>query len=177
MDLAPFPVVDFSKRQVFIDYLLFYYALIVASGPLLEAAIAEIEDGPVREYYRKHWAEEKDHADWLGDDLASVEIAPKLNWHAARLAGTQYYLIEHVSPISLLGYMWALESRPMALEHVDRLEVKYGKALCRTLRFHAIHDVDHREDINEIIDILTANQQRLVIENAKQTALSLTEGF
>lgn len=178
MDLAPLPIRDLSNRKVFVDYLLFYRSLMVASGPLLKAAIEELPAGEIKDYYIKHYSEEHEHAAWLEADLVNAGVTPtEINWHAAELAGTQYYLIKHMSPIMLLGYMYALESRPMSLTDVARLESWHGPELCRTVRFHAIHDVDHRNDIIKIISKLPIRDKQLIAENAKRTAMSLAEGF
>jgi hypothetical protein len=178
LDLAPLPFVDFNNRENFIHYLLFYHAIMTASGPLLKAATARLPKGVVRAYYIHHYEEEYRHAKWLAEDLASADVViPRVNWRAASLAGTQYYLINHVSPIALLGYMIALESRPMPLKGVAALERCYGEALCRTLRFHAAHDVDHSADLFRIVGQLTANNLKLVTDNAVHTAQVLSEGF
>ena len=164
----------YEDRQALINYLCFIHGIIRASEALLEHAISKLEDGPVRRYYVAHLREERGHAAWLADDLASVGVQPGLNWKAARLAGSQVYLIEYVSPVALLGYMAALEGQSTSLATIEALEIVHGKTLLRTARYHAEHDPAHWEDLAVVIFSLPEHQQQLIWENAKQTLEQLT---
>jgi hypothetical protein len=150
------------------------YGVILASESLLAKAVCQTT-GPVWDYYVKHFDEERNHVTWLAADLHTVGVIPPLvHWRAARLAGTQFYLIEHVSPVALLGYMAALECRPMALVDVERLEDWHGKPLLRTLRYHAEHDTQHGPEILALIETLSGQDRDLVLNNAAHTAWLLS---
>ena len=86
------------------------------------------------------------------------------------MAGSQYYLIYHVDPAALLGYMAALECFPMPLEQVEALERAHGADLCRTLRYHAAHDIEHGSGVLEQIDKLDARRFQIAMDSAMQTA-------
>jgi hypothetical protein len=171
----PLPILDFRSRKVLIEHLRFLYGIIVASESLLIRAL-EKESLPhkLRTYYGHHLREERDHADWLREDLAGPEIPP-VNWRAAKIAGMQYYLIEHVSPVALLGYMATLECRPMKMAAIEKLEHWHGKSIMRTWRYHAEHDIAHGQDILKLIDTLDPVDKSLVLANAAHTAQMLSE--
>lgn len=123
----------------------FVYRLMVAAEPLLERAIAKA-DGDLRTYLAHHLEEERGHIGILAADLARLDVAPIPRFHLAELmAGGQYYLIEHEHPAALLGYMAALEGRPLPLGDVDTLEAQFGPL--NALRLHAEHDPQHLEDL------------------------------
>ena len=164
---------DLSDPRIFLKNLVFLHNVIAASEHLLEVAITRAKGG-LLEYYRAHLEEERQHEKWLAQDLesAGIDVATlPISPEAVAMAGSQYYLIYHVDPVALLGYMAVLECFPLSDEHMEALESIHGKALCRTLRFHAVHDVDHGADVLAMIDRLSAKQFQLVLENAVQTAL------
>lgn len=167
----PLPQLDIHNKQIFIGNLLFVHSLMLASESLLEEALKQDLPDNLRAYFTEHLAEERNHAIWLQADLKSLGVEPKLDWTAAQIAGTQYYLIKHVDPKALLGYMAALECRPMSLEHVEYLESLYGQEAMRCMRYHAMHDQDHGKELLEFID--TFDDQDLISRNAELTAAVL----
>jgi hypothetical protein len=141
-----------ETRAQFVAFLKFAHGLMRASGPLLELAI-ERSTGALREYYAAHLAEEKDHAAWLAEDMDLLGEAPaKIDHAAAATAGAQYYYLQHVGPHALLGYMAALEFRPMPLANVEALEKVFGVLPLRTVRYHAEHDREHSKELASVID-------------------------
>lgn len=179
--LAKAPPVDLTDRRVLLANLVFIYHVIKASENLLVVAASRTEPGTrLHQYFERHRAEEVNHDKWLAEDLTSAGInvaSTLIPRQAVELAGTQYYLIHHVDPAALLGYMAVLEGFPHPIDAVERLEEIHGKELLRTLRHHAIHDVDHRRDLNETINGLTERQKALVFESAIQTACYLASAI
>ena len=174
----PFPQYDFTKRESLTNNLLFIYGLIIASEPLLETAIQKTPYGELRSYYERHLEEEKGHATWLLFDLQSIDVDPPLvDWGAAQIAGMQYYLINHVSTQALLGYIAALECRPASMELVDELESIHGKQACRTLRYHAEHDLEHGKALLAFIDQLPNANLELIAKNAAWTAWAIRQAL
>ena len=164
--------VNLNEPLTFLRNLVFLHNVIAASENLLEIAITRAE-GSLRDYYAAHLEEERQHEKWLADDLksAGIDVATlPISPEAVAMAGSQYYLIYHVDPAALLGYMAVLECFPLSAEHMDALEAVHGKDICRTLRYHAKNDVDHGADVLAMIDRLPENCFRLVLENAVQTA-------
>ena len=86
------------------------------------------------------------------------------------MVGTQYYLLKHVHPAALLGYMAVVECDPVPEEVVDLLERAHGKDLMRFMRFHALKDLEHRKELFEIID-LTPGQLRRLISDSTENVL------
>ena len=146
------PMPRMEGRAQFVTFLKFIHGLMRASGPLLELA-AEKSSGALREYYEAHLAEEKDHAEWLAKDMELLSEAPaQIDHAAAATAGAQYYYLRHVGPHALLGYIAAMEFRPMPLADVETLEKLYGAPAIRTLRYHATHDPEHAKELARVID-------------------------
>lgn len=147
-------LVDYSSVQTMIASLAFTQQAMMASEGLLVDAIA-LSEGPLRDYFTAHLEEERGHASWLADDLMSAGIDMKtlpLIRRAVEMAGSQYYLIKHASPASLLGYMAVLEGFTSTLEDVERMEAVHGKTLLRTLRYHVENDPEHCKDLFAVID-------------------------
>ena len=166
--------IDFTSQKVFVSNLIFMYQIMIASERLLKEA-ADESDGYLRDYYLRHLEEERGHAEWLSDDLKTVGIDVNgidLLHQAAALAGTQYYLIKLVHPASLLGYMAVLEGNPVGMDFVNQMEYLHGKDLCRTLRYHAENDVEHKKELFAMLDL---SSHPSIMMNANQTALYLNE--
>lgn len=166
--------VDFRKINVILANLTFMHQVMKASIPLMQEAAA-LADKPLRNYLLSHIEEEHGHVEWLGEDLKAYgvnvdEIAPIRR--AVAMAGSQYYLIKHVSPYCLLGYMAVLEGFPVSLDVVDVVEGLHGKQLFRTLRYHCEHDLEHRKELFRFID---ANPQPEIMGSAIQTAIYMNE--
>ncbi|UEP23103.1 iron-containing redox enzyme family protein [Burkholderia ambifaria] len=171
--MAKWPCVDLKNRHVFLSNLVFMHRVIISSEPLLEEALVHAK-GTLHGYLAEHLEEERRHDEWLAEDLASAGIDVsdcQFPSEAVAAAGTQYYLIRHVDPCALLGYMAVLECFPMPLEQLSMLEEIHGKHLCRTLRHHAEHDVSHGADLLAQVDSLNDRQLALVVQNAVQTAI------
>lgn len=164
----PFPILDVYKPQVFIGNMLFVHACMVASESLIEEALKQELPGHLRDYFERHIEEERGHEKWLEEDLKTLGVTPQLDWTAAQIAGTQYYLIKHVDPKALLGYMAALECRPAKLEDIEYLESLYGEKALRCMRFHAIHDQDHGKELLDVIE--SFDDQDIIVRNAELTA-------
>jgi len=155
-----FEINDLKKNLAFV------HQVIVASERLLEEAYTESKDEELKEYFLSHLKEEANHAQWLKEDLAGFSIG--LNATAVSMAGSQYYLIKHVHPACLLGYMLALE-KPIAMELVDELEKTHGKPILRTLRIHAENDPAHYADLLRQIEKQPPELRVLIEQNRAWT--------
>lgn len=167
----PLPVLDLGSKDVFAANMGFLHALMLASEPLIEDVLKRPMSGGLKKFYARHLEEERGHAQWMADDLDSMGVKPALDWRAAQVAGVQYYLVRHAPPEALLGYMAALECRPMPMEMVANLERIHGKAAMRTMRYHAEHDVEHGPALLRAIE--RAEDKTVIIENASLTASML----
>lgn len=154
-----------------LDHLAFWYQVIISSELLLKEAAFLLEEegweGDLKKFYLKHLEDERGHAKWLKEDLGDHPV--ELHFTAAALAGTAYYLVRHLHPVALLGYMLALEGTPIAMEYVEAVEEKHGKAVARTLRLHAEEDPKHFEELRTFP--VPAEWQKLVESTRTQTLL------
>ena len=173
------PVVDLSDRNMIILNLVWIYQVIVASENLMAVALEEAPAAAkvFRNYMTSHLEEERHHANWLNDDLVTAGIdvtALPLHRSAVELAGSQYYLIHHISPAAVLGYMAVLEGFPLPLELLERLESIHGKDMLRCLRYHAENDLEHRKELFSVIDQIN---DPVIYDNAIRTQLLMNEAF
>lgn len=171
---SKYPSVNLLDRNVLLNNFVFLYHAMKASENLLSVATDSTGRGsPLHEYFKAHLQEEQAHDQWLADDLetAGVDvtktIVPRL---AVEMVGSLYYLIYHVDPAALLGYMAVMECFPMPLDVVEQLETAHGKDLTRTLRYHAENDVDHGADLLAVIDSLPEDRRWIVAQSAMQTS-------
>lgn len=166
---------DLHDRKQFVANLRFIYHIIRASETLLRVA-TQCAEGPLQTYYKAHLAEESGHDEWLFRDLQEAgEAVFPIPEAAIELAGAQYFYLLHVSPAALLGYMLLLEGFPLALDRVEELEILHGTSLCRTLHYHAEHDVDHIADLFEVIDAQPDAQKAIIREVALFSAHRLAQ--
>lgn len=177
--LSRAPALDLTNKQTLIGRLVLNYHVMVATGPLLLTAIHSLHtDHPLRGYLERHHLEESEHASWLRDDLESAGIDVYANpppMIAIEIAGSAYYSILHVSPVSLLGYMLTLESVPRNTAMLKTLEELHGKQLLRTVRFHAQVDWKHTAEMITMIDIHTQSRPEDLKFIERQAILTCTQ--
>lgn len=166
------PLVEFSRRETLVRYLTFVYHLIQASENILRVAGFEARLTPDAEllecYTTDHLREERDHAAWLEEDLEG-EPLHVIDTYATACAGSVYYLVQHVSPWALLGYLVVLECTPPPLAFVETMERLHGPDLLRTFRYHAENDPQHGLDVLCLIDEAPTMWQPLIASTALHT--------
>lgn len=170
------PQLCLESRSVFLRNLQCLLTVMQASELLLYLATRSLGDTlpAVRDYYVRHAEEEAGHAKWLQEDIGELHSAT-LPREAIALAGSAYYMVLHVSPVALLGYMAVLECFPMENSQVEFLESLHGKQLLRTIRIHADADKQHGADILTLLDGLPEQYQSCVQEMALITCQLLAE--
>lgn len=158
------------------DLLAFWYQVVVASEPLLVDAIGALGndgwEGDLKAFYEKHLRDEADHSKWLKEDLGDHPII--LHYGAAMLPGMVYYLIRHVHPVALMGYMLALEGNQIDMALVEAMEKEYGKAAIRTLRHHAEEDPGHFEELKAVF---IPDEWKPLVESTRMQTLKLLESL
>jgi hypothetical protein len=161
------------------EYLFATHCIIRASVPLMEAALGRTESmagsDPVAarlaEYLRRHIPEEKQHDEWLLDDLEvlgrarSTVLARPPSPTVAGLVGAQYYWIFHYHPVALLGYIALLEGNPPSLALIEDLIARtgYSRRAFRTLIAHAELDPHHRDELDETLDRLPLTREQTTV--------------
>ena len=155
--------------ELYPEYLVAMHGVIRASVPLMETALArarDLEDDPVAaglaEYLVEHIEEERDHDEWLLEDLEvlgiprSAVLSRPPTPTIAALVGAQYYWTLHHHPVALLGYIALLEGNPPPPALISELMDRTGldpKAF-RTLIAHGELDPHHRDELEERLDSL-----------------------
>jgi pyrroloquinoline quinone (PQQ) biosynthesis protein C len=171
---ADIPAVSIAH---YADYLCMLHQIVRASMPLMELAIRHCDpDNPVHRrlaaYLEEHLDEERGHAELLIEDLRVAGMAPADVLARAplpaivQLVGAQYYWIMHHSPLALLGYMGFLEGQPPTERAIAFWRETSGlpPAAFASLELHARADLEHRRELDRLVDnlALTADQLEIV---------------
>ncbi len=164
---------DFSDRLIYETWLAQAYYFVRHSTPMLALSCGlAIEN---REYNLRcisHLAEEKGHDRMLLNDLkkigSSIENVPEFSSTRA-LYQTQYYWIEHVNPVSFLGYIMVLEGIAV---HCGPRKVEETKSFAGSsfVKLHAQEDLDHFQSALSQLDLMSEKDQRDIVGNAEHTA-------
>jgi heme oxygenase-like protein len=160
-------------------YLVRTHSIIRATEALMEAArdraraLAEADPvaAGVAAYLAKHVEEERDHDDWLLEDLqvlgldGSEVLARVPSPTVARLVGQQYYWALHYHPVALLGYFAFMEGNPPKASFIEDLIVKtgYPREAFRTLFEHGELDQHHRDELDRTIDSLPLSREHEIV--------------
>lgn len=131
------------------------------------------------EYLARHIPEELHHDEWTLEDLEVLgrhrtEVLKRLpSPTTAAMVGAQYYLVLHVHPVALMGYLAVLEGEPPSVEDVEAVIAITGlpREAFRTYLEHARLDFNHRDDLDDMLDRmpLTRDQVELIAISAFQT--------
>jgi len=121
----------------------------------------------LQESLARHEAEETGHDAWLLDDLEHLGVdrrqalaSPPLH-ETINLIGSQLYVITYLHPTGLLGYLYALESRPPTKEYLTLLRKAFDippKAMTFLIR-HGQEDVEHKRELECMLDNHVVNPQ------------------
>lgn len=175
------PRIDLGSYEIVSRNLVFGFHTCIASERLLIEAESEHLPGnkfsaKLSEYYWRHLEEEQDEVQILKQDLdaANIPVGDPDRFSMAMI-GSQYYMIKHVHPVALLGYLAVQEADPTPLAAVETLERLYGKKLFRFLRMHAIKDQEHKKEILELLDETPEDLQKIVSMSAANVLMHYTE--
>ena len=158
---------DLQRYDIIIENLLFIYHACIASEGLLIDAAHKCGDTELGKYYQNHLAEEKGEIGILKSDLGSEKIDPGTpDIYSMAMVGSQYYMIRHLSPVCLLGYLAVQEADPTPIGTVELLEGLYGANLFQFLRLHAIKDLEHCKEIETVINQAPSSDHSLITFSA-----------
>jgi hypothetical protein len=161
------------------EYLATQHAIIRATVPLMEAAGAHagtLADADpvaagVAPYLAEHAEEERDHDEWLLEDLELIGVEREHVLRrvpsptVARLVGAQYYWALNYHPVSMLGYLSLMEGYPPPASLIDDLieRTGYPREAFRTFAEHGELDTHHRDELDETIDSLPLTREHEVL--------------
>jgi hypothetical protein len=175
-------------HELYAEYLVATHWIIRASVPLMEAgrdranALGDPVAAGLAAYLDEHIEEERDHDEWLLDDLAAIGrdrrtiLAQPPSATAASCVGAQYYWIFHFHPVALMGYIGLLEGYPPTSAMIDDLMARtgFGAEAFRTLTSHSSLDPHHRAEFDAALDALPLTpEQTSVIGTSAMSTVSL----
>jgi hypothetical protein len=166
-------------RELYPEYLFTIHCVIRASVPLMEAAreraLSMAPGDPVAtelaDYLGEHIEEERDHDEWLLDDLEAIArdrsatLARLPSPTVASAVGAQYYWVLHYHPVALLGWIGLLEGYPPTPRMIDELMARtgYGPQAFRTLKTHTELDADHGDELFSALDRLRLTPEQSAV--------------
>ncbi len=152
----------------------YYFARHTTRLLALAGARTEFSAPDFHNRFLAHSGEEKGHDKLLVNDLktlgSKMEDWPEMPGTCA-LYQTQYYYIEHESPMAFFGYILGLEALAAYFGNDinARVEKAWGKKAAHFVRVHAEEDVGHTDEALTKIASLPPHHQATVIQNLKQT--------
>lgn len=162
--------IDFADPDQYCWWLSQAYYFVRHSTPMLALSAGLAVEHP--SYHRRcieHLAEEKGHDQMLLNDLKAmgktIQQYPELAGTQA-FYQTQYYWIEHKSPLSFLGYIAILEGSSVFAGKPVLEKVRHHRGHS-FLRVHAEDDVSHLEKAFKAIESLPEREQQLIVTNAR----------
>lgn len=170
-------------RTLYPQFLIQLHHVVVGGLRLMAFAAelaASLPDDPVAKaaaaYLRHHIEEERDHAEWLLDDLRILGVTPDIVARTtplpavASLIGEQFFWISAFHPVVVFGYLLVLEGSPPIIEQLQDIQQRTGLPAdaFRCLKAHAEDDPAHLEDLNRTLDRmpLTAGQEKRIALSA-----------
>ncbi len=130
-------------------------------------------------YLDAHIREEKDHDEWLLQDIESIGILPDEVLNATpgpavvSLLGAQYFWLFYAHPVAIFGYLIVLEGYPPLAQQLDEIRIRTGfpESAFRCLKAHAEDDPGHIAMLNSTLDQmpLTGNQAKFIGLSALHT--------
>ncbi|MDQ3875697.1 MAG: iron-containing redox enzyme family protein [Actinomycetota bacterium] len=157
------------------EYAVTTHSIIRATVPLMEEAAGRARGDAesdsvaagVARYLGEHAEEERDHDEWLLQDLEllgvdrSAVLARPPSPTVARLVGAQYYWAFHYHPVAVLGYIALMEGYPPSPRLIEHLVARtgYPREVFRTFAEHGELDPHHRDELDEAIDSLPLTRE------------------
>jgi hypothetical protein len=173
--------VDFSNKELYANFLAQTYYYVAHSTKFLafSAGLMGPEDRKYFNRFIKHISEENGHDLMAQKDLKNIghELKEFPETPETRMLWeSQYYKIQHLDAISLIGYIIPLEmlSAQYFPDFNKRVESVYGKKATSFVRVHAEEDEDHIEKAFKVLYDLSIERQEVIIKNMTQTAIAYT---
>jgi hypothetical protein len=173
--LEAFP---WDHARAYGDWLAQTYYYVRHSTRLLAASAARFscdERGNMFHHrFGAHLAEEKKHELLALHDIKSVgfDLASFSEHHVTRMFyEPQYYKVEHLNPIVLLGYILALEAMSASKGKwvLDRVTAGHGDNCAAFLKVHAEDDVEHVQKALRVLEGVSAEESALIERNLRQS--------
>lgn len=164
---------DFSDRNQYGLWLAQAYFFVRHSTPLLAISCGRAISN--RSYHLRcisHLGEEKGHDGLLLNDLKklgiSIQNCPEFASTSA-FYQSQYFWIEHVNPVSFLGYIYVLEALAI---HQGKTKADQSKSFRADsfLKIHADEDAGHLKQAELLIETFSELEKSQIVKNAQQAS-------
>ena len=169
--------VPFETKLVYGNWLSQTYRFVCHSTRLLALASSRFELSQNQLHYRfvDHIREEQAHEVVALRDLAAIGLGLedfKESDETKAFYQSQYYWIEHVSPISFFGYILCLEGIAVKSGRAvfDRIAPVFGKDAGNFLKLHSQEDQGHLKLALSQLEALSARDKGIVIENLEMSS-------
>jgi pyrroloquinoline quinone (PQQ) biosynthesis protein C len=168
-----------ASRALYLDFLSQAYHHVKCTAPLMALAASRCgyDDWRYQTALFEYIQEERGHDEWiledigaLGDDPGSVRKS-KPHLPCKIMVGHAYYLVDHVSPYSLLGMIHVLEGMAVALASNAARAIHNSIATTagagfKYLTTHGDLDVEHTKLFETLIDEMSPGHLPLIIDSA-----------
>lgn len=168
---------NLEDERTYVSWLTQTYFFARMTTRLLAIAAAEfpIESSRLHNRFLDHTREEKNHDLLLLRDLKhfGAEKEDLIEFSStASFYMSQFYLIEHVSPISFFGYILILEGAAAKYgdEATQRVANKFGAGPTSFLKVHGAEDKEHVEQALTELELLPVSEQKIVSMGLKLSA-------
>ena len=163
--------VNWKDKEKYANYLAQSYYYVRHSTRILSLAASRfsLEDSASHQRFLKHTHEENNHEKLLLMDLKqlgkNIDSYPEQNPIRA-FYQIQYYMIEHISAATCLGFILALEG--LAVQKggwfYDLISKTYGEKAGSFLRVHAKEDVEHFAQAVELVAKMGEKDQAEILK-------------
>lgn len=172
-DLLAFPM---HARRAYGDFLAQVYYWVSHSTRLLAVAASRVgvEHEVMHRRFLDHAREENSHHLYAKRDLEHLDLRVEDFSELAATAAlyqTQYYLVEHVHPAALFGYILMLEGLSVLSgpEGCARASAAFGERAATFLKMHSDADEDHLPKAFAAVAALPAPLQAAVRTNCRNS--------
>ena len=170
--------INWKDPKIYSDFLAQTYYYVCHSTKLLKYCAARVDqkkDHSLYEHLMNHIKEENNHERLCINDMkktnSKIEDFPEYE-STKSLYQVQYYSIEHLHELSFFGYVLFLET--LAITHGQVLNQfivnNYAKNANSFLRVHAEEDIEHSEQMQQMIRTLSKEAQEHIYDNLRQSA-------
>lgn len=163
---------NWENKNNYVNWLsqTYYFARMTTRLLTLVSSHLPYEDSGLHTRFIDHAGEEKNHdillmrdLKNLGYNVAEIQELPV----TAAFYQSQYYWIQHKSPLSFFGYILILESLAANFgdEAYQRISKAHGKDCASFMRVHATEDKKHTDEALKNIAGLPENIKKQIVEN------------
>lgn len=153
------------------------YAFVCHSTRLLTLASALCKDNGFHNRFMDHALEEKSHEKLIEKDFRNLkfnsadfpELLPTVGIYQI-----QYYWTQHVSPLSLFGYILLLEGLAVRVGGpvYEKVKKNHGDEVCNFIRIHVAADQDHLPKAFKTLEAASVETLKSISES-----LAITSNF